>query len=59
MTKNQLEMTNYYKNENRKAACNSRFAKAGVLCFYETFVQASTAVILLNFFTKNPPHRQS
>ena len=28
-------------------------------CFYETFVQDSTAVILLNFYAKNPPHRQA
>ena len=26
--------------------------------FYETFVQGSTTVILLNFCAKNPPHRQ-
>ena len=28
-------------------------------CFYKTFVQSSTAVILLNFCAKNPPHRQA
>ena len=28
-------------------------------CFYETFVQGSAVVILLNFFAKNPPHRQA
>ncbi|HOR57824.1 MAG TPA: hypothetical protein PLV82_04160, partial [bacterium] len=28
-------------------------------CFYETFVQGSSAVILLNFCAKNPPHRQA
>ena len=27
--------------------------------FYETFVQGSTVVILLNFCAKNPPHRQA
>jgi hypothetical protein len=27
--------------------------------FYETFVQGSTAGILLNFCAKNPPHRQA
>jgi hypothetical protein len=27
-------------------------------CFYETFVQGSIAVILLNFSAKIPPHRQ-
>ena len=30
-----------------------------VKCFYETFVQGSTAVILLNICAKNPPHRQA
>lgn len=28
-------------------------------CFYETFVQDSTAVILFNFCAKYPPHRQA
>jgi hypothetical protein len=28
-------------------------------CFYETFVQGSTALILLNFCAKIPPHRQA
>jgi hypothetical protein len=28
-------------------------------CFYETFVQGSTAGILLNFFAKNLPLRQA
>ena len=28
-------------------------------CFYKTFVQGSTKVILLNFCAKNPPHRQA
>ena len=27
-------------------------------CFYETFVQGSTAVILLKVCAENPPHRQ-
>jgi len=27
--------------------------------FYETFVIGSTAVILLNFWAKNPPHHQA
>ncbi|WP_165933473.1 hypothetical protein [Arundinibacter roseus] len=27
--------------------------------FYQTFVQDSTAVILLNFCAKNPPHLQA
>ena len=28
-------------------------------CFYETFVQGSTSVILLNICAKIPPHRQA
>ncbi len=28
-------------------------------CYYETFVQGSTVVILLSFCAKNPPHRQA
>ncbi len=28
-------------------------------CLYETFVQGSTSVILLNFCAKNPPLRQA
>jgi len=28
-------------------------------CSYKTIVQGSTAVILLNICTKNPPHRQA
>ena len=28
-------------------------------CYYDTFVQGSTAVILLNFCANNPPHRQA
>jgi len=28
-------------------------------CFYETFVQGSTEVILFTFSAKNPPHRQA
>lgn len=30
-----------------------------VQCFYETFVEGSTVVILLNFCAKFPPHRQA
>jgi len=38
---------------------NSAFAKAGVAFSAETFLQGSTAVILLNFYAKNPPLRQA
>jgi hypothetical protein len=43
----------------RKAAYNIGLAIWRLMCFYETFVQGSTAVILLNFCAKNPPHRQA
>ena len=43
----------------RKAAGNIGLAIWRLKCFYETFVQGSTAVILLNFCAKNPPHRQA
>ena len=38
---------------------HSGFAKAGLNSFDWTFVQGSTAVILLNFCAKIPPHRQA
>ncbi|WP_313307073.1 hypothetical protein [Epilithonimonas hominis] len=44
---------------NRKAADNIGLAIWRLKCFYETFVQGSTALILLNFCAKNPPHRQA
>ncbi len=28
-------------------------------CFYETFVQGSSEVFLMNISAKNPPHRQA
>jgi len=40
-------------------AANIGLAIWRLKCFYETFVQGSTAVILLNFCAKNPPHRQA
>mgnify|MGYP003350134461 CR=1 FL=1 len=43
--------------ENRTA--NIGLAIWRLKCFYETFVQGSKAVILLNFSAKNPPHRQA
>ena len=43
----------------RKAAYNIGLAIWRLKCFYETFVQGSTALILLNFCAKNPPHRQA
>jgi hypothetical protein len=43
----------------KKPATNIGLAIWRLKCFYETFVQGSTAVILLNFCAKNPPHRQA
>ncbi|RZK48836.1 MAG: hypothetical protein EOO87_20250 [Pedobacter sp.] len=43
----------------RKAAYNIGLAIWRLKCFYETLVQDSVAVILLNFCAKNPPHRQA
>ena len=42
-----------------KPTANIGLAIWRLKCFYETFVQGSTAVILLNFSAKNPPHRQA
>jgi hypothetical protein len=43
----------------RKTTANIGLAIWRLKCFYETFVQGSTAVILLNFCAKNAPHRQA
>ena len=42
-----------------RAAGNIGLAIWRLKCFYETFVQGSTAVILLNYSAENPPHRQA
>jgi len=41
--------------------CNkhSRFAKAGVWCFYESLVQGSNSVFQLNICAENPPLRKA
>jgi len=46
-------------DENSTTTANIGLAIWRLKCFYETFVQGSTAVILLNFCAKNPPHRQA
>ena len=46
-------------DEEKRAAYNIGLAIWRLKYFYETFVQGSTAVILLNFSAKNPPHRQA
>ncbi|RZJ99250.1 MAG: hypothetical protein EOO46_22695 [Flavobacterium sp.] len=50
-------MTTVDRKEARTA--NIGLAISRLKCFYETFVQGSTAVILLKFCAKNPPHRQA
>ena len=46
-------------DEQRTTTANIGLAIWRLKCFYEIFVQGSTAVILLNFCAKNPPHRQA
>jgi hypothetical protein len=48
-----------WKEQRKKTTANIGLAIWRLKCFYETFVQGSTAVILLNFCAKNPPHRQA
>ena len=38
----------------RKPTPNSRFAKAGVSCFYDSEVLNSSSVLLMKFNAKNP-----
>ena len=58
-------MMNYLKthmecgNLKEKPAGNSRFAKAGVSCFYESEVLNSRLVHLMKFSAKNPHLTQS
>jgi hypothetical protein len=44
---------------NKARTTNIGLAIWRLKCFYEAFVQGSTAGILLNFCAKNPPHRQA
>ena len=43
----------------KKPACNSRFAKAGVSCFYDSEVLNSSFVHLMKFSAKNPRLRKA
>jgi hypothetical protein len=43
----------------KKATANSRFAKAGVSCFYEIEVLNSSFVHLMKFSAKNPRLRKA
>jgi hypothetical protein len=45
--------------KNNLPATNIGLAIWRLKYFYETLVQGSTAVILLNFCANNPPHRQA
>jgi len=50
-------MTYYF--ENRKAGYNSRFAKAGVSCFYDSEVLNSSFVHLMKFSSEKPRLRKA
>ncbi len=47
-----------YRNEENRTH-NSRFAKAGVWCFYDSEVQNSSFVHLMKFSAKNPRLRKA
>ena len=50
---------NYLKQNRIKTAHNSRFAKAGVSCFYDSEVLNSSFVHLMKFSAKNPRLRKA
>jgi len=52
-------MTKINIQTKRTPATNSRFAKAGVSCFYESEVLNSSFVHLMKFSTKNPRLRKA
>jgi hypothetical protein len=43
----------------RTTGYNSRFAKAGLRCFYDSEVQYSSFVLLINFSAENPRLRKA
>ena len=45
--------------KNRKTGANSRFAKAGVSCFYDIEVLNSSFVHLMKFSAENPRLRKA
>lgn len=51
--------TQLLTRQNKNTGANIGLAIWRLKCYYETFVQSSTAVILLSFCAKNPPHRQA
>ena len=58
-TINWLTQTQSVTTIRERAACNSRFAKAGVSCFYESEVLNSSFVLLMKFSAKNPRLRKA
>ncbi len=48
----------FQEQMNRTTGYNTVLPKWRPKCFYETFVQGSTVVHLLNFSANNPPLRQ-
>jgi hypothetical protein len=47
------------QQKNRTTGYNSRFAKAGVSCFYDSEVLNSSFVLLMKFSAKKPRLRQA
>ena len=47
------------KGEEEQRPANSRFAKAGVSCFYDSEVLSSSFVHLIKFGAKNPRLRKA
>jgi len=52
-------MTDLTNNETESRPHNSRFAKAGVSCFYDSEVLNSSFVHLMKFCAKNPRLRKA
>lgn len=50
--------TNKPADEKEHRSDNTVLPKWRAKCYYETFVQGSTVVLLLNFSANNPPLRQ-
>ena len=48
-----------YKRNTRMPVPNSRFAKAGVSCFYDSEVLNSNFMLLMNFSAENPRLRKA
>jgi len=54
-----LELSNNNKRHKKARTANSRFAKAGVSCFYDSEVLNSSFVHLMKFSAENPRLRQA